>query len=104
MLISSQVYLEDICMSKLYMTLEDFAKHQNPGVRQDPYKYKIINIYDVFGTTSEDITLEQAKELCTKVYLDVKDFPEELMNCKIYNIEPDIDHDTRCLYLKIVII
>lgn len=103
MLISSQVYLEDICMER-DMTLRDFSNCQNPGVRQNPYKYKIINIHEVFDKSSEGMTLDEVKCICTRVYLDKKDFPEELMRYRIHNIEPDADQETGCLYLKISVI
>ena len=91
-------------MRELYMTLRDFANHQHPGVRQNPYKYKIINIGEVFDKRTENMTLEEAKRTLAKVYLDVKDFPEELIDYRIHNIEPEFDQKTGCLYLTIHII
>ena len=67
-------------MRELYMTLRDFVNHQHPGVRQNPYKYKIINIGEVFDKRTENMTLEEAKRTLARVYLDVKDFPEGLMD------------------------
>lgn len=91
-------------MVELYMTLRDFANHQNPGVRQNPYKYKIINIHEVFDKSAEGISVGELKRTLAKVYLETKDFPEELMNYRIHNIEPEIDQDNGCLYLRIAII
>lgn len=91
-------------MRELYMTLRDFANHQHPGVRQNPYKYKIINIGEVFDKSNENTSLEELKRILAKVYLDVKDFPEELMDYRIHNIDPELDQETGCLYLRIHII
>lgn len=88
--------------SDRYMTLRDVVRHQNPGVRQNSYKYKILNIRELFDSRFDqgDLTLKKFKQTQAKIYLNIEDIPENLMDYKIYNIEPEVD-DNRCLYLRI---
>ena len=91
--------------SDKYMTLRDVLRHQNQGVRQNPYKYKILNILEMFNNRSQqgDLTLNEFKQAQAKVYLNIENIPEKLMDYKIYNIEPEVDNNG-CLYLRIDII
>lgn len=75
------------------LTLGDFLKNaQHKGVRQDPYKYMIVDVREFYETNNSQ-----------HIYSDMNNIPEEYLEAKIYNIEPYIDSN-KCLYLKIVIL
>lgn len=79
----------------MYMTLKlrDVISCQHPGVRSNPYKYKIVSVNEFYdGVDSEHI------------YCNTEDIPEEYLYSWVHNIEPDRDDTTGCLYLKIVIL
>lgn len=78
----------------MILKLSDILEHQNPGVRQNSYKYKIVPIRECFDKTNRDLYY---------IYSDIKDIPEIYMDQQIYNIEPDIDSNG-CMYLKIIIL
>ena len=76
-----------------FITLGDVIDSQNPGIRSNPYKYKIVSVLDFYKGDKEE-----------HIYLNIEDIPEEYRNGVIHNIEPDRDNKTGCLYLKIVIL
>lgn len=78
----------------MILKLSDILEHQNPGVRQNSYKYKIIPIRECFDANDRDIHY---------IYSDINDIPEIYMKQQVYNIEPDIDSNG-CMYLKIAIL
>ena len=77
----------------IFITLGDVIDSQNPGVRSNPYKYKIISVLDFYRGIQEE-----------HIYTNIEDIPEEYRVGVIHNIEPDRDEKTGCLYLKIVIL
>lgn len=80
----------------MILRLEDVLndQYQNPGVRQNAYKYKIVPLLECLDKDNRNIY---------HIYSDIKDIPEVYMKQEVYNIEPDIDPDTHCMYLKIKI-
>lgn len=86
-------------------TLEQFLETQNQGVRQNPYKYKIVDIYSVFDASNsninDDTKIKNAREGI--LYQNVESIPKNLYNRLVYIVEPGIT-DLGCLYLRIVII
>ena len=84
-------------------TLKQILEAQHPGVRQNPYKYKIVCILDIYAEcSSDDITIKEARN--EKIYLNIEDIPEKYYDHFVYNIEPDRDESTGCMYLKIVLL
>lgn len=84
-------------------TLKQILEAQNPGIRQNPYKYKIVCILDIYADYGDDdITIKEARN--GKIYLTIEDIPERYHNHFVYNIEPDRDDTTGCMYLKIVLL
>ena len=57
------------------LTLEDIIKNQNPGVRQNPYKYKILKIMDIFDSRSDEITVRKLRK--GQIYINIEDIPAE---------------------------
>lgn len=82
-------------------TLGQFLETQHQGIRQNPYKYKIVDIYRVYDSSDSDVKVKEARD--GVVYTTVESIPEELHNRLVYIVEPDIS-ETGCLYLRIVII
>ena len=84
-------------------TLREILESQHRGIRQNSYKYKIVcimNLYD--ARLGDDETVAKFRD--GKIYLNIEDIPEIYYDHTVYNIEPDIDAETKCLYLRIVII
>lgn len=84
-------------------TLGQFLETQHQGITQNPYKYKIVDIYQVFDASRDDIsdlTVKEARD--GTLYQTAESIPEELYNRLVYIVEPGImEHN--CLYLRIVI-
>lgn len=84
-------------------TLKQILEAQHQGIRQNPYKYKIICILDIYADCNgDDITVKEARN--GKVYINAEDIPEYYHDHFVYNIEPDRDETTGCMYLKIVLV
>lgn len=85
-------------------TLGQFLETQHQGIRQNPYKYKIVDIYQVFDASRDDVsdlTVKEARD--GTLYRTVESIPKELYNRHVYLVEPCImEHG--CLCLRIVII
>lgn len=83
------------------ITLDQFLQSQHPGVRQNPYKYKIVAILDIYNNRNDNESVEKFRN--GNVYLNTEDIPNDYMNHYIFNIEPEVDSNG-CLYLKIVLL
>lgn len=86
-------------------TLGQFLETQHQGIRQNPYKYKVVDIYYLYDVASNDdnsdIKVKAARDGI--LYRTVESIPKELYNRHIYLVEPCImEHG--CLCLRIVII
>ena len=78
----------------MILKLSDVLETQNQGIRQNPYKYKIVPIRECYDQSNRDIY---------HIYLDINDIPEIYMERQVYDISPDLDSNG-CMYLKIVIL
>lgn len=83
------------------ITLEQFLESQRPGVRQNPYKYKIVAILDIYNNRNDDELVKEFRN--GNVYLNTEDIPNDYMNHFVFNVEPEVDNNG-CLYLKIVLL
>lgn len=83
------------------ITLEQFLESQRPGISQNPYKYKIVAILDIYNNKNDDELVKEFRN--GNVYLNIEDIPDEYMNRFVFNVEPEVDNNG-CLYLKIVIL
>lgn len=41
------------------ITLDQFLQSQHPGVRQNPYKYKIVAILDIYNNRNDNELVEE---------------------------------------------
>lgn len=80
------------------MKLKDLLEIQHPGVRSDPYKYKIVDINEIYNHANDE---KKVKDI-THIFLNIEDIPEQYLEYKVYQIEPTKDKNG-CLYLCIVI-
>ena len=84
------------------VTLEQLLESQRPGVRQNPYKYKIVAVLDIYNNNRNDGKL--VKEFCNgNVYLNIENIPNDYMNHFVFSVEPEADNNG-CLYLKIILL
>lgn len=83
-------------------TLGQFLETQHQGIRQNPYKYKIVDILGLYESSKDDnMTIKDARD--GTLYQTAESIPEELYNKHVYLVEPCImEHG--CLCLRIVII
>lgn len=89
------------------ITLEQFLETQNTGVRQNPFKYKIVQALELFNHAYDDekissFTINKIKD--GDIYSFVEYIPEEYYSHYVYLVEPDYDQKNACLYLRIIII
>lgn len=86
-------------------TLEQFLETQHQGVRQNPYKYKVVDIYYLYDIASKDdnsdMKVKDARDGI--LYQTVESIPEELYNRLVYLVEPCIlEHGSLCLRIVII--
>ena len=87
------------------ITLGQLLQSQKPGINQNPYGYKIVDILSLFelsNKTNDDKLIKEARDY-TSIYQTPESIPEELLYRYIHHIEPTIN-DTGRLFLRIVLI
>ena len=83
------------------LILKDILEYQKPGVRQNPYFYKIVLILDIFNHRDDENYSNKLRKGLR--FNKIEDIPKKYHDREVHNIEPDIGSDGE-LYLKIVLI
>ena len=84
------------------LTLGQFLETQHQGIRQNPYKYKIVDILGLYESSKDDnMTVKAARD--GTLYQTVESIPKELYNRHVYHVEPCImEHGFLCLRIVII--